>query len=58
VTLGGGLAGIVGALLAVPVAALIAVFWNYLREQLSDHEPEPEPDPVPGPDPGAAPLAQ
>lgn len=36
VTLGGGLAGIVGSLLAVPVAALIAVIWNYLREQLSD----------------------
>ncbi|MGJ6964391.1 AI-2E family transporter [Streptosporangium sp. G11] len=36
VTLGGSLAGIVGSLLAVPVAALIAVVWNYLREQLSD----------------------
>jgi predicted PurR-regulated permease PerM len=46
VTLGGSLAGVVGALLAVPVAALIAVFWNYLREQLSDAPPEPgEPDP-------------
>src|ERR671917_939465 len=32
VTLGGSLAGIVGALLAVPLAALVAVFWNYLRE--------------------------
>ncbi|MGW4946566.1 AI-2E family transporter [Actinoplanes sp. NPDC004185] len=51
VTLGSGLAGIVGALLAVPVAALIAVFWNYLREQLSDPEPEPQPDPVPEPEP-------
>ncbi|MCB8905477.1 MULTISPECIES: AI-2E family transporter [unclassified Streptomyces] len=40
VTLGGSLAGIVGSLLAVPVAALIAVFWNYLREQLSDERPE------------------
>jgi predicted PurR-regulated permease PerM len=52
VTLGGSLAGIVGALLAVPVAALIAVFWSYLREQLSDPEPvpDPEPDPVPAPD--------
>ncbi|MFI7541992.1 AI-2E family transporter [Actinoplanes sp. NPDC049599] len=47
VTLGGSLAGIVGSLLAVPVAALIAVFWSYLREQLSD----PEPDPVPEPEP-------
>lgn len=45
VTLGGSLAGIVGSLLAVPVAALIAVVWNYLREQLSDPDPEVEPDP-------------
>jgi predicted PurR-regulated permease PerM len=36
VTLGGSLAGIVGSLLAVPVAALAAVLWNYLREQLAD----------------------
>jgi putative heme transporter len=42
VTLGGSLAGIVGSLLAVPVAALCAVVWNYLREQLSDPPPEPE----------------
>ncbi|MFF3485926.1 AI-2E family transporter [Streptomyces sp. NPDC002701] len=42
VTLGGSLAGIVGSLLAVPVAAMISVFWNYLREQLS--EPPQEPD--------------
>jgi predicted PurR-regulated permease PerM len=48
VTLGGSLAGIVGSLLAVPVAALVAVFWSYLREQLS----EPDPGPVPEPDPG------
>lgn len=34
VTLGGSLAGIVGSLLAVPVAALIAVVWNHVREQL------------------------
>lgn len=51
VTLGGSLAGIVGSLLAVPVAALIAVFWNYLREQLSDPSPEPEPEPNPEPEP-------
>jgi predicted PurR-regulated permease PerM len=43
VTLGGSIAGVVGALLAVPVAALIAVAWNYLREQLSDPDPEPAP---------------
>ncbi|MCX5167680.1 AI-2E family transporter [Streptomyces antibioticus] len=36
VTLGGSLAGIVGSLLAVPVAAMIAVVWNYVREQLVD----------------------
>ncbi|WP_328492118.1 AI-2E family transporter [Streptomyces sp. NBC_00414] len=42
VTLGGSLAGVVGSLLAVPVAAMVAVFWNYLREQLS--EPSQEPD--------------
>ncbi|MEV6960105.1 AI-2E family transporter [Streptomyces sp. NPDC051207] len=41
VTLGGSLAGIVGSLLAVPVAALIAVVWNYVREQLSEPEPAP-----------------
>ncbi|MFF5112207.1 AI-2E family transporter [Streptosporangium sp. NPDC000509] len=42
VTLGGNLAGIVGSLLAVPVAALIAVVWNYIREQLSDPPREPD----------------
>jgi predicted PurR-regulated permease PerM len=57
VTLGGNLAGIVGSLLAVPVAALVGVFWQYLREQLSDPEPVPAPDPVPEPDAaGAAPV--
>ncbi|WP_067494954.1 AI-2E family transporter [Actinoplanes sp. TFC3] len=52
VTLGGSLAGIVGSLLAVPVAALIAVVWTYVRDQLSD----PDPDPVPpaGPEPERA----
>ncbi|MEW1929325.1 AI-2E family transporter [Streptomyces sp. NPDC088360] len=44
VTLGASLAGIVGSLLAVPAAALIAVVWNYLREQLSDPPQEPETD--------------
>ncbi|WP_228980238.1 AI-2E family transporter [Streptomyces sp. DH12] len=50
VTLGGSLAGIVGSLLAVPAAALIAVIWNYLREQLGDPRQEPQtdtPDPAP-----------
>jgi len=36
VTLGGSLAGIVGSLLAVPVAAVLAAAWNYVREQLSE----------------------
>ncbi|CAM5640224.1 AI-2E family transporter [Streptomyces fumanus] len=59
VTLGGSLAGIVGSLLAVPVAALIAVVWNYVREQLGDEPDGPDhpdtpggpdrPEPVPGP---------
>ncbi|MGW3667827.1 AI-2E family transporter [Streptomyces sp. NPDC005141] len=42
VTLGGSLAGVVGSLLAVPAAALTAVIWNYLREQLSDVPPQTE----------------
>ncbi len=48
VTLGGSLAGIVGSLLAVPAAALIAVVWGYVREQLTDapRDPEPEPEPA------------
>jgi predicted PurR-regulated permease PerM len=60
VTLGGSLAGIVGSLLAVPIAALIAVVWNYLHEQLSDPPPEPEPDlpETDRPDTGAAVPAQ
>jgi predicted PurR-regulated permease PerM len=47
VTLGGSLAGIVGSLLAVPVAALIAVIWNYVREQLSEPPQEPGSDESP-----------
>ncbi|HBF79807.1 MULTISPECIES: AI-2E family transporter [Streptomyces] len=42
VTLGGSLAGIVGSLLAVPAAGLVAVVWSYVREQLSDQPQEPE----------------
>ncbi|MEV8285376.1 AI-2E family transporter [Streptomyces niveus] len=56
VTLGASLAGIVGSLLAVPIAALIAVVWNYVREQLTDPEPEPEPDPAPDQDPAPDPA--
>ncbi|MGW7200806.1 AI-2E family transporter [Streptomyces chryseus] len=47
VALGGNLAGVVGSLLAVPVAALIAVVWNYLREQLSEPPREPGADESP-----------
>jgi len=50
VVLGSNLAGIVGALLAVPVAALIAVVWGYIREQLTD-APPPDPEPAPEPTP-------
>ena len=58
VTLGSSLYGIVGALLAVPVAAMIAVIWSYLREQLTDvpppaplsSPPPPDPDPESGPE--------
>ncbi|GAB7045696.1 AI-2E family transporter [Catenuloplanes indicus] len=62
VTLGGSVAGIVGSLLAVPVAALVAVFWTYLREQLSGPGTEPnDPDPAGTADPadpgGPAPSA-
>ncbi|NEY35170.1 AI-2E family transporter [Streptomyces sp. PRKS01-65] len=53
VTLGGSLAGIVGSLLAVPVAALIAVVWNYVREQLAEPSPEPPGGDGPSPDPGS-----
>lgn len=54
VTLGGSMAGIVGSLLAVPVAAFIAVVWRYIREQLAETPPAPDPAPDPGPEPEAA----
>ncbi|MCM4084973.1 AI-2E family transporter [Paractinoplanes hotanensis] len=56
VTLGGGLAGIIGALLAVPVAALVSVVYVYVREQLSDSPPDPEPEVPPEPDQGEEPA--
>ncbi len=40
VTAGGSLAGIVGAFLAVPVTALIAVIYRYLRDELDGRHPE------------------
>ncbi|WP_285500951.1 AI-2E family transporter [Actinokineospora sp. NBRC 105648] len=47
VTLGGTLAGITGSLLAVPLAALLAVVWDYLRDQLSTPRPDPAAEPPP-----------
>src|SRR4051794_4400718 len=40
VTAGGSLAGITGAFLSVPVAALVAVIYRYVRDQLDDRSPE------------------
>jgi predicted PurR-regulated permease PerM len=40
VTAGGSLAGITGAFLAVPVAALIAVIYRYVRDELDGRSPE------------------
>ncbi|MFE7581224.1 AI-2E family transporter [Streptomyces gardneri] len=53
VTLGGSTAGIVGSLLAVPVAALIAVVWNYVRGQLEEPRSETDPDELPAGEPSA-----
>ena len=40
VTAGSSLAGIIGAFLSVPVAALLAVFYRYGRDQLDGRHPE------------------
>jgi predicted PurR-regulated permease PerM len=40
VTAGSSLAGITGAFLSVPVAALIAVIYRYIRDELDDRSPE------------------
>jgi predicted PurR-regulated permease PerM len=40
VTAGGSLAGITGAFLGVPVAALIAVVYRYIRDELDGRDPE------------------
>ncbi|WP_104523978.1 AI-2E family transporter [Blastococcus atacamensis] len=40
VTAGSSLAGIIGAFLGVPVAALIAVVYRYVRDELDDKSPE------------------
>jgi predicted PurR-regulated permease PerM len=44
VTAGGSLAGIIGAFLSVPVAALIAVAYRYGRDQLDGLTPDVGPD--------------
>lgn len=52
---GSSVAGITGAFLAVPVAALTAITWRYARAQLGDRPAEPDPvdDPAAGSDPPA-----
>jgi predicted PurR-regulated permease PerM len=58
VTAGSSLAGIVGAFLSVPVAALIAVVYRYVRDELDGRHPEVADDgtepAVTGDDDGAA----
>src|SRR5688500_19709826 len=44
VTAGSQLAGITGAFLGVPVAALIAVVYRYVRDELDDKSPEVQED--------------
>ncbi|MEI4281008.1 AI-2E family transporter [Klenkia terrae] len=44
VTAGSSLAGIIGAFLAVPVAALLAVGYRYARDQLDGRHPERDDD--------------
>lgn len=44
VTAGSSLAGITGAFLSVPIAALIAVVYRYVRDELDDQSPEVEDD--------------
>jgi predicted PurR-regulated permease PerM len=44
VTAGSQLAGITGAFLSVPVAAIIAVVYRYVRDQLDEQSPEIEDD--------------
>ena len=40
VTAGSSLAGIIGAFLSVPIAALIAVIYRYVRDELDERSPE------------------
>ena len=49
VTAGSSLAGIIGAFLSVPIAALIAVIYRYIRDELDERSPEIAPTaPRPG----------
>jgi predicted PurR-regulated permease PerM len=58
VTAGSSLAGITGAFLSVPIAAIIAVIYRYIRDELDDRSPEVAEDGtrarVTGDDSGAA----
>jgi predicted PurR-regulated permease PerM len=58
VTAGSSLAGIIGALLSVPIAALIAVIYRYVRDELDGRHPQVAPDGtearIDGDDTGAA----
>jgi len=40
VTAGSSLAGIIGAFLSVPIAAIIAVIYRYVRDELDERSPE------------------
>jgi predicted PurR-regulated permease PerM len=44
VTAGSSLSGIIGAFLSVPIAALIAVTYRYIRDELDGRNPEVAPD--------------
>jgi predicted PurR-regulated permease PerM len=44
VTAGSSLAGIIGAFLSVPIAALLAVVYRYVRDELDGRSPEVAPD--------------
>jgi predicted PurR-regulated permease PerM len=58
VTAGSALAGIIGAFLSVPIAALIAVVYRYVRDELDGLNPQVAPDGtearIEGDDTGAA----
>lgn len=59
VTGGGGLFGVVGAFLAVPVVAVAATVLGYLGEvvEARSGESAPDPDPDPSTEPGAGPAS-